>query len=126
MHVSIMHQEYRKTRWYGADDTFSQVLLSVTFNHSEIYSIENLRLGPMVILQRDPDALKGGDEHPGWYLTFEYLLDLQRRDLFDSYCLKSPVYARAYEDVLREALAMAKARLESNREIVGMPISYKL
>jgi len=35
LHINITHQEKRKTRFLGADDTYSEVVLKVTFSEHE-------------------------------------------------------------------------------------------
>lgn len=126
MYVSIEHEDWQKFNWFGADTTYSRVMLSVTFSEAEIYSIENLRLGSMTILERTPDANKGGEDSPAWDITFSYLLDLQRTEQSDVYCLVTPLEAKQYEETLTEALEIAKECLEGNREIVGMPTTFRL
>jgi len=59
-------------------------------------------------------------------ITFGYLVNLQTNFQSDSHTVPSPVYARVYEDELKEALEHAKAFLMGNREFDELPSSYKL
>ena len=126
MQVNIAHEELTKFRFLGADDTFSQIILTVTFSELEKHSIIAGRIGDVIIMERTPSAEMGGQKHSKWYITFGYLLDLQINQRSDTYCVISPVDARIYEEQLREVLDLAKLYMDGNRSIEGLPSSFRL
>ena len=128
MHVKIEHQQYLKKRLLGVNETYQQVLLSVTLSELERHTIQATSIDDLVVVERPPSAeLHQEDEGDGkWNITYGWLLTLHQERRADVYNLLTPFDAREYEEKLREALDTAKRYLEGNVELKDHSSRFRL